>query len=699
MQNQSNGAEVACLSSDNANLRAPEAVNTVQLVSVLISLRFESASTENSEESSNIKAPTSLASIASLINGEVPLRDNQPARKDWRQNFGSLLENDEHWPRNKFMDMDCASRATAVTQKSERPIFSKAIYPLTDIALRSLICPRPMRPPAAIASCQENTLISLANLAPAIFIPGYRDAVQSRAKFIPAIAKFLSQFLKHSGHQAQSGRNAQETQSIFIEPLAGKDISQQKENVKRHLWMTLTNGVKNVESARKLKPLHVTRTGGPQQSPSRTFEDLLNLWRPSEGSDTTCSLEEGFEDLQLDEEQDFADSEDEYFSDLYDGILSRSATGDDNVTKAMNACFDDEFLEVLSSSPLPDRTLGATSNLACSTSKPDGTTICKHTAVAAAHSGSHLSHTASKDLDARLDSSDSQLNEATQRSMLHSRLDVIGGNDSSRAYVSRRHPSYTLEDGNTSRAEPLLLEQFDTHAFIADRSDSLGYEQSSPSETQNIIDIVEDQHSTLLDNFDHDIEMPSYEKSNRSSLTDIIGGDHLLWQMWTKRRPSMIQTDEDMLEMHAMYAQDPDMRLLDTHKELDNNGDDYMLDSETSNTSSINSASSMDGRQDFVFPYGPNPVAERKHHHPFHLHKDSSPTSSQSDTSRPASRRKLSRGQSFLKRLSGTRSSLEELSSSSRPFSRDEPRDVEIKRRKTLADYDQPLDGDEMLLS
>jgi len=148
-----------------------------------------------------------------------------------------------------------------------------------------------------------------------------------------------------------------------------------------------------------------------------------------------------------------------------------------------------------------------------------------------------------------------------------------------------------------------------------------------------------------------------------------------------------------------MYAQDPDMRLLETHKEIDTNDDDYMLDSETSTGSSINSASSAGRQPDFMFPYGPTPVSERKHHHPFHLHKESSPApSSQSDTSRPASRQKLSRGHSFLKRLSGTRSSIDESSNSSRPFSRDDSRDIEIKKRKSLADYDKSLDSEDMLL-
>jgi hypothetical protein len=417
--------------------------------------------------------------------------------------------------------------------------------------------------------------------------------------------------------------------------------------------------------------------------------------------DMTVSLEDDFEELHL-EEEGLADS-DEYFSDLYDEVLSRSVDVT-TATKDISQRFNDDQSEVLSGSRFHNDTmLNATSNLASSSSPSADANLCAHTAADTLPGKRlRLLHRTSKDQDfpAGLYSSDSKLNEAAPKRLSPSRsFDVIGGDAYKHAYVSRMHPSYITEENGPSRAGPLVFEQVDRHDFHAEHSIPTIYEPTPASGDQDLISVEEDHHCTVIDNFDHDIEMPSYENSNRSSLTDIIGGDHLLWQMWTKRRPSMITTDEDMLEMHAMYAQDPDMRLLDTQKTVgDSNGEDYMLDSETSNASSTTSSPTVGGERGSMFHYGPQPVPDRKPHHHFHLHKDSSPASSVSGSSRPPSRQKLSRGQSFLKRLSGGRSSMEEASSSSRPFSRDEPRDIEIKRRKTLADYEEE-DNDEMLLS
>lgn len=620
----------------------------------------------------------SLATFLSI--GENQLQDDQLTNEECSQDFESLLANDDFGPWSPLLDIDSPSKITAKKVKSKRQSISMPILPLADIAIRSLICPRPMRSPAASLSCEENSLFNLANLAPAVFIPGHREAVQSRAELIPTIAKSLCQFLQHSEPKAHFAHNARESKASGIEHSAEAHSLEQKDNIKQHLWMTLTNGVKNVDLARKLKPLHMARAGGVQVSPSRVFEDLLDTWRPCE-DDTVFPLEDDFEDLHLNEEQDFAESEDEYFSDLYDEFFSTSEIGNVN-----------EISQIINSLPLPDRTLNATLNSACSTSWPERTFACEHQGATACPESR-----TSRGLQTRLDSSDSQLKEATRSRRLTSQPDMIGENGLSHDYVSRKLPSHTFEDedGDSSRAETLLLEQFELHAAS---SISPILEQSAPFEEQEIIDVDDNQSHELLNILDHDIKMPSCEKCNRSSLADVIGGDQLLWQMWTKRRPSMIQADDDMLEMHTMYAQDPDMRLLDTHEKHDDKGDDYMLDSEPSNASSINSSSSTNRQQDFIFPYGPSPVAERKHHHPFHVHKDPSPTSSQSDSSRPTSRRRLSRGQSFIKRLSGSRASVEEASSPSRPFSRDTPRDVEIKRRKTLADYDKLSDSDDMLL-
>lgn len=687
-QDHSDGADVA-------SLGPPESIETVQLVSVLVSLRFEAQRTDTSEAISTTSSQDITATAAYPPLGTNELLNNEMAVEERSQGFESLLENNDFGPWKSYMDVNWPSIDSARKRNSKRRGISMAVLPLADIAIRSLICPRPTKQPAAISSGETNHLFNLASLAPAVFVPGYRNAVQSRAKFIPTIARLLCQFLQYSGPRLRCAPTGSGSKDSVIEPWASGEGLVQKKELKQHLWMTLTNGVKNVELARKLKPLHIARASKLPISPCTKFEDLLDTWSPYE-DDKVVRLEDGFGDLHLEDKQDFADSEDECFSDLYDDFLSTSV-GAGNVASAAIVQFDDEIPEVVRSSPTRDGTLDVTLNSACSKLWPERIFACALEATTACPEGR-----ASNGLRTILDSSNSKLKEATESCISTSQPDMIGQEAPSNAYVSRKHPSIALEDehSDSSRAEMLLLEQFELHAVAADSSISPAVHQlqvTTPSETQGASH-VDNPTRKLLKIIDQDTGMPSYEKSNRSSLADVIGGDHLLWQMWTKRRPSMIQTDDDMLEMHTMYAQDPDMRLLDTHKELDDYIDDYMLDSETSNASSINSASSTNRQQDFMFPYGPSPVAERKHHHSFHLHKDSPQGSSQSEASRPTSRRKLSRGQSFFKRLSGSRAPLEEASNPSRPFHRDEPRELEIKRRKTLADYDKSSDTDDMLL-
>lgn len=678
---------------DATNLRPPESVCTVQLVSVLISLDFSAASTNSGgfEPKSFVQEP--WTSTAQLLAGEDELNQGEPMIEDPSANFVSLLENDDFGPWNpatKANDAGCPILPNPNGNTKNGPTNSATIVALTDMAIRSFICPRIMRRPDGIMPCEDNNLFHLANLAPSIFIPGYRQAVQGRVKLIPTIAKFLSRFLQQSGQTYRFGEGTDRSLASFNEHVSDKTCaSEQEEAIEGHLWMSLANGVKNAESARILRPLHVACTDRAEESPCRTFEDLLDTWHAFEEDYTTWSLEDDFEELHLDEEG-FAD-EDEYFSDLYDEVLSSYV---EVATKDMPQHFTEDYFEVLSNSPSHDGMLSATSK-----SQTGQVNACAH--VADTRPGKSLLRRTNKDEDfpMRPYSSDSKLNEAGQiRLSPNESLDVIGGDAYTYAYVSRLHPSYVFEDMD-DRALPLLLEQVDRQDFQVDESILAAYKSPLGNGDQDVIEIEEDQNCTALNRGDPDTEMPSYENSNRSSLTDIIGGDHLLWQMWTKRRASMIQTDEDMLEMHAMYAQDPDMRLLDTQKTVgDNAGEDYMLDSETSKASSINSSASMGGERGSMFHYGPQPVPEPKHHH-FHLHKDSSPASSVSSSSRPATRQKLSRGQSFLKRLSGGRSSMDEASSASTPFSRDEPRDIEIKRRKTLVDYEKELeDNDDMLL-
>ena len=695
-QDQSDGAERPRSSSDIASLRAPDNVNTVQLVSVAISLRFRAAKRESSKGISPNKTLCPTVATASLLEGKDQMRYGPSTIEESVQSFESLLENIESGSQPGLINANCPSKATAKKQMSKTSKHSEAVIPLLDIAIRSLICSRPMRSSSKILPLEENSMFSLADLAPAVFVPGYGDAVQSRAKLIPTLAKILSQFLQHSEHKTGLAHHTEGAEAYGTKNLADQHVEEQKANIKRHLWMTLTNGVKTVESARKLKPLHTPHPAEVQESPHSIFDDLLNMQRPHK-DDTASPVEDGFSDVYLNEEQDFADCEDEYFSDLYGEVLSTAEAGTSIVTNTTTAYSDHEFSEASSKSSSPSRTLLTILDSGYASAWPE-------------HSVSNQPETASwicskpranQILRAGVDSSGSQLNEVTQCSISIGQADVIGTEEPSDDYVSRMHPSYTLEDSDssTSKAEAFITEQFAFHAHDLGSLTSPFYLPSISSDTQDIIAIDAEYDLTLPENSDIDIEMPSYETSNRSSLTDIIGGDQLLWHMWTKRRPSMIQTDDDILEMHAMYAEDPDMRLLETHTELDDKGDEYMLESESSNASSTKPVSPTNAQQDIMLPYNPAPVTERKHHHPFHLHQNSSSATFQHDASTTStSSRRLSRGQSFIKRISGIRASVGERSSPLEKFSYDGPRDVEVKRRKTLADYDKSSENDEMLL-
>jgi hypothetical protein len=693
-QDQSDLAEHPRSSSDISNLRAPDNVNTVQLVSVSISLRFRAAKPESSKTFSTTKSLCPILATTFLLEGKNQMHYGSRNIEERFHNIEPLFENAElgSWP--GLINVDCPSRALSKKQKSKISKGSEAIIPLVDIAIRSLICSRPTRSPPTILPLDEDSLFSLANLAPAVFVPGYCDAVQTRAKLIPNIAKFLSRFLQHSEHKLDLAHDAEFVEAIETNNLADQHIVEQKDNMERDLWMTLTNGVKNIESARKLRPLQRACATHVQQSPHRIFDDLLNTRRPHK-DDTASLLEDSFEDEHLDVEQDFADYEDEYLSDLYEEVLSIAETATVNVTNLTTAHFDDVFSGARSTPSSDPRTSVTMLDLGCSPSWPKHPISCEPETASWICSNARTNQI----LRTGVDSSGSQLNEVTQSCISTSQADVIGTKEPSHDYVSRRHPSYTLEDSDSSssRAESLLLEQFVLHARDADFPISPLYRRPTSSETQDII-AIDDYDRTLPDSSDIDIEMPSYETSNRFSLTDIIGGDQLLWQMWTKRRPSMIQTDDDMLEMHAMYAEDPDMRLLETHTELDDKSDEYMLESESSNASSTNSVSSMSRQQDTMLPYDPAPRAERKQHHPFHLHQNASSASFQHSASSSTRSRRLSRGQSFIKRISGIRTSVEETSSPLKKFGHDGPRDVDVKRRKTLADYEKSSDNDDMLL-
>jgi hypothetical protein len=144
----------------------------------------------------------------------------------------------------------------------------QSVLSLTDAALRTLIHPQPTRLSAGIKLSNTNSAFdprsshdrqrptALSQLAPQIFTPGYSQAVVERAGLVPGIANSLATFLRH-----RCGPESDETCGAKQQGRSKEDdgVMQDKvkETLRRHVWMTMTNGLRSSHSerARKLPPL------------------------------------------------------------------------------------------------------------------------------------------------------------------------------------------------------------------------------------------------------------------------------------------------------------------------------------------------------------------------------------------------------------------------------------------------------------
>ena len=156
--------------------------------------------------------------------------------------------------------------------KTPPDVFSP-ILSLADCVLRTLICPRPTRFPAGVTSPPPTTFptLPLSRLAPAIFTPGYAQAIAGRAPLVSVIAKFLVQFLDRardiptirSTRETLIGQRKYECQptgsTSTPPPTMVSDNNLETDAIKaalrRHLWTTMANGMMNPEAARRLKPI------------------------------------------------------------------------------------------------------------------------------------------------------------------------------------------------------------------------------------------------------------------------------------------------------------------------------------------------------------------------------------------------------------------------------------------------------------
>jgi hypothetical protein len=163
-----------------------------------------------------------------------------------------------------FPSQNAPSEATLEPPSS---IYIRSMTGLIDGALRNLICPKPIRTASGIRAETSPLEARLTDIAPSTFIPGYTEAIATRAPFVPAVARFLASFLQRARsvpvttRKDRLIRHFSQTQSI--ENLQTLEQSQDEEAklkdvVKTHLWMTMTNSLRDSEPARRLRCLQAS---------------------------------------------------------------------------------------------------------------------------------------------------------------------------------------------------------------------------------------------------------------------------------------------------------------------------------------------------------------------------------------------------------------------------------------------------------
>ena len=221
------------------------------------------------------------------------------------------------------------------------------------------------------------------------------------------------------------------------------------------------------------------------------------------------------------------------------------------------------------------------------------------------------------------------------------------------------------------RIEPVpLCNLEDIYETTSDRSGS-----SSTNTALLDTNLVHEEGSDLH------MSVMSFSQNNRTTLSDVLGNDHLLWHMWKRRASVCPPDDEQMLEMKTMYENDPDMRLLGRRGSIDMqinfDNSDLLEGRQFDETPSVSPRTRSPAEQ-----MEASPLEKR----PSFFRRASKTIPRRSSTQKSAE--KTSRAPGLLKRLSMTSKS----SDSGVEFDdlELESRAVEVKRRKTLEDYEMP---------
>ncbi|EXJ80917.1 hypothetical protein A1O3_07205 [Capronia epimyces CBS 606.96] len=557
---------------------------------------------------------------------------------------------------------------------------------LFDAGFRSSIAPRPTRLAAGVRLSSEQDLLRLCDIAPTSFTPHYTQKFEDQAKFTSGISRFLTAFLAASrsrtpdGHVGQKGACSQEK-----EECGGFKSTTE---LQKDLWETIASGVQNHELARRLRPLWSSMTGHPSGRLTKP-PDHTDHGAPLQDENPFCEIS----NLSLHQHSSYPSTDEEDLFDCtakFDRQANRFpgcmpiATYQDNDGRhnavAMDIC---------------DAEMG----------DPRSNRYCEADSLVDSHDrnrGRTGSMSQTSDVSTFM-----TLEQPIEEAPIIGQPGVIGGPRWLAQHIIRTHPLRQHE------SEVSLAEQCDLNGkghSLCERagwrwseeslsseglleSQVLGPQYTTPQGTgicSSLVDLHKQQLTPELrdaayGSIEHSkcdstpILMSAQQgaSSSNAPLADVLGDDHLLWYMWKRRASVALRGEEEVHEMRNMYEMDPDMKVFGAGWGIDlsdigpESNEDPMLQDNMENPSPMG---------DDTQP--PTPTSERRSF----FSPIRSASSSSAVGSRNSSSKLHSRG-NILKRFSwGVRRHAVEVTE----FDAANPggRTIEVKRRKTLDDYE-----------
>lgn len=588
------------------------------------------------------------------------------------------------------------------------PLNEEALIRLIDTVLRRSICPNARSISPSLSTVRECQTLPLCEFAPNIFCRGYSRNFEEQAIFIKGIASILASFWPTSGQNtAQSGIRVRNGAADVNQP-GHQPI---RELFRQNLWAALALGLRNDKSARRLSPLSLNRCacsshdeqsrqkpnmessmampemggnhvweGLAKEPKERVYVDIPqaikdfseseitgvhHLLNESSTYAVTSSWNEGVEDVAMpgcdDMDLDFG-NEMQDDVDIYHYIHGReSSTGPtDERRKRTNSLTQDSDVSMLSAlARTVTDTMEEAETLQTSSMIGSDSSLTQNVIR------THPPYVSRRYM--REDSADIKSCEERGTGFYESTISQWVGT------ISGVEPSAITEPYNYHPTQCPLVEvnsrtSITDHGLISIFQDAI-YDSG---EEENILDFPMTLSST------------ERERLTETSLSDVLGNDHLLWRMWQRRASVAPRGQEDVEDMKRLYESDPDMKLFGRDWSFDasdmgssSNGDPMLQDMPTRLRKASSSAS---------------PVSERRSYFA-QSRSSSNSSSSPGQTPSPGQIRpdpKLQRQGSIYKRFSwgGRHAAVEpaglELTS------RDD-RDCEVKRRRMMEDYG-PMD-------